>query len=145
MNKLQSFKAFLTYRKAVRLANKKHSEDGHRYYVLPNIDTKIFLIVTDRKNFRRIRAKGYIDQNMKMEDVFNACFYYTSQADGSGRNITQDELKVKQVKYQLWYDDRLKKIPAERKARRKELKEAKRKAKERRKEYERKQSSLRKH
>jgi len=138
MNKLQSLKAYLMYRKAVKMANKKHEEDGHRYFVLPNIDTKIFLIVTDRKNFRKIRQKGYIDSNMKMEDVFNACFYYTSQADGGGRNITQDELKVKQIKYQFWYETRLKRLPAERKARRFAEKEAKRKAEQRRKEYERK-------
>ena len=122
------------YRKAVKAANDKHREDGHRYFVLPNIDTKIFLIVTDRKNFRKLRMKGYIDSTMKMEDVFNACFYYTPQADGGGKNMTQEELAAKQIKYQIWYDRRLKRLPAERKARRAAEKEAKRKAKERIKE-----------
>ena len=130
MNRLQSFKAYLMYRKAVKAANDKHGEDGHRYFVMPNIDRKIFLIVTDRKNFRRLRMKGYIDPDMKMEDVFKTCFYYTPQSDGKGRNLTEDELKIKQVRYQLWYDGRLKQIAAARKARRAAKREARRKGKE---------------
>lgn len=108
----------LIYRKAVRLANERHRKDGHRYFVMPNRDTKIFLIVTDRKNFRGIRKKGYIDRSMKMEDVFKRCFYYTPQANGEGRNITEEELKIKQLAYQVWYEKRIKMIPEEKKRRR---------------------------
>jgi len=135
MNKLQSFKAYLLYRQAVIRANAAHRKDGHRYFVLPNIDTKILLIVTDRKNFRGLRLKGYIDPNMKMEQVFEKCFYYTAQADGKGKNITEEETKVKQIAFQMWYDARLKKLPAERKARRLQEKEIKKHNKEVMKRY----------
>lgn len=145
MNIFQSLRAMLIYRKAVRMANEKHRETGRRYFVMPNVDTKIFLIVTDRKNFRRIRQKRYIDASMKLEDVFKKCFYYTPQANGEGRNITEEELKAKQVAYQLWYQERLKRIPAEKKALRKKIAESNRRHKKlvddykrRKKDYEQK-------
>ena len=120
MNRLQSYKAYLMYRKAVLMADKKHRETGNRYFVLPNLDEKVFLIVTDRKNFRILRRKGYIDHNMKIDDVFKACFYYTPQKDGLGKNLTEDELKVKQLHYQVWYGKRVAQIAAARKRRRRE-------------------------
>jgi len=110
MNKFHQIKSYLMYRWAVIMAEKQHRKDGHRYFVLPNIDKKIFLLVTDRANFRILRRKGYISPTMRMEDVFKKCFYYTNQKDGKGRVMTEEELKARQVAYQMWYADRLKKI-----------------------------------
>lgn len=108
----------LIYRRAVQMANRAHEKTGARYFVMPNISTKILLIVTDRKNFRGLRAKHYIDSSMRMEDVFKRCFYFTPRGDEEGL-ITEDELKKKQIEYQLWYQKRLHEIPNERKAQRK--------------------------
>lgn len=119
MNRLQSEIAFLTYRKAIMIAEKAHKETGRRYFVLPNIDTKIKLIVTDRKNFRELQRKHYISQSLKMNDIFNLCFYHT--ADKSEKNgLTEEKLKEKQIMYQDWYDQRLANLPEERKIRRQE-------------------------
>lgn len=101
----------LIYRRAVKLANRAHAETGARYFVLPNVDSKILLIVTDRKNFRGLRQKHYIDPQMKMDDVFDKCFYYTPRSDGEGL-ISEAELKVKQIAYQIWYEERLKNVAA---------------------------------
>lgn len=123
------------YRQAVKMANREHKKTGRRYFVMPNTDTRIFLIVTDRKNFRQIRQKGYIDPNMKLEDVFNRCFYYTAQKDGAGKNITEDELKIKQIAYQMWYEERLGKMPHDRKVRAEASRKARRNLREMKRKY----------
>jgi len=102
------------YRQAVIKADKAHAKTGRRYYVMPNVDTHIMLIVTDRKNFRGLRSKGYIDANFKWEEARNKCFYFTPYKDGT-EGITEDELKARQIAYQFWYNARLAAIPEEKK------------------------------
>ena len=107
MNGFVKFYAFLQYRRAVQMADKAHEENGARFYVMPNARGKIRLIVTDRKNFRRLRMKHYIDSNVKMEDVLQHCFYYTPYASGDGA-ITEAETSAKLARYYAWVDRRRK-------------------------------------
>ena len=109
MNKFQEFKAYLMYRKAVMMATKAHKETGKRYFVLPNYDKKIHLVVADIKNFKRLRLKGYIHPDIKVNNLYKLSFYYTPNVHG-GKVITENELKEKQVRYQDWYSSRLSEI-----------------------------------
>ena len=94
------------YRKAVMMATKAHKETGKRYFVLPNHDKKIHLVVADIKNFKKLRLKGYIHPDIKVNNLYQLSFYYTPNVHG-GRVITETELKEKQVRYQDWYSGRL--------------------------------------
>lgn len=82
------FSDYLRYRKAVQMADDAHAKDGDRYYVMPSNQKKQkgkpTLIVMDRKNFRKLRQKGYIDRRANMRDVVNECFYCTPYANGNG-------------------------------------------------------------
>lgn len=109
MNKFQEFKAYLMYRKAVMMATKAHKETGKRYFVLPNYDKNIHLVVTDIKNFKRLRLKGYIHPDIKVNNLYKLSFYYTPNVHG-GKVISENELKEKQVRYQDWYSARLSEI-----------------------------------
>ena len=94
MNIFKKFKAFLRFREAVKLADKAHKQNGQKYYVLPQADGK--LIVTDRKNFRGLRRKGYISRSISLPSVASHCVYCTPDARGRGG---VDDLKQKFNEY----------------------------------------------
>jgi len=117
MNRYQSFRAYLIYRRAAAMAEKAHKKEGGRYFVLPCASEKRFLIVTDRKNFRILQRKHYIDSGWNLDDVRNRAFYYT--ADRGGNNAPTDEvLKTRQFIYQYWFGVRIEEIRLARKGRR---------------------------
>ena len=63
-NPITKLRDYLRYSEAVKKADEAHAKDGDRYYVVPsnNKDGKILLLVMDRKNFRRLKFKGYINK-----------------------------------------------------------------------------------
>lgn len=75
------FRDYLRLRAAKRMADEQHAKDGDRYYVVPN--TKGQLLVMDRKNFKKLKQKGYIDRGTTLNDIRRGAFYYTPYANGS--------------------------------------------------------------
>lgn len=119
MNIFVSIYAWLQYREAVRRADKAHAECGNRYYVMPNAGGKIKLIVTDRKNFRQMRLKHYIDSSVKMDDVTMKCFYFTP--DRQEKNAIDDFMRdIKLRMYYEWYEKRRARDIRDRKRKRKD-------------------------
>ena len=88
-------------REACRQADEKHLAGGGRFYVLGTTDGK--LIVTDKKNYRGLKRKGYIDRNATTQDALNECFYFTPFKDGHGY-ITKETLAIKRKQYLSWCD-----------------------------------------
>lgn len=82
MNIYRKFKAWLQLRDAVRQADKAHGESGDRFFVLPAAGGK--LIVTDRRNFRILKRKHYIDKSKTVSDMERGCFYATPGKGGTG-------------------------------------------------------------
>lgn len=78
---IHHFIDYLKLRKAIITADELHAKDGDRYYVMPGSDGK--LIIMDRKNFKRLKLKHYIDQKVTLNDLRRECFYHTPYADGS--------------------------------------------------------------
>ena len=99
MNILKKFKAYLQLRDAVQKADSAHAKNGARYYVVNGANGK--LVVMDRKNFRLLKRKHYIDSDVTMNDLALGCFYYTPQRDGSGC-ISNSEAIIRRVKYFDW-------------------------------------------
>jgi glutaredoxin-related protein len=99
MNIFIKFKAFLQLREAVKKADKAHEEDGERYYVLPTNDGK--LIVMDRKNFRILKKKHYINRNSNIRDLVEECFYCTPYRDGS-MFLTEKAIEMKRQQFYSW-------------------------------------------
>lgn len=99
MNIFKKFKCYLRLREAVIKADKAHSESGARYYVLPA--TGGTLIVTDRKNFRLLKQKGYIRRNVTITDLVSHSFYFTPYKDGS-RGLSADYAVEKRKNYYDW-------------------------------------------
>lgn len=124
MNIFIRFYAFLTFRYAVQKAQKYYLENKRRYYVCPNSDSKVRLIVTDRKNFRGLRNKGYISQDYKMQEAYEMCFYCTPHADGKGA-MSEVERRQRAKRYFEWYEEQRPVVKAKRKALRKEVRKRK--------------------
>lgn len=84
-NPITKFIDYLRYREAVKKAEKAHRETGERYYVMPaSGTTKPALIIMNRDNFRKLRKKHYINNNAKVRDLLNECFYCTAYPNGDG-------------------------------------------------------------
>lgn len=103
MNVFRKWVAYLQLREAVIRADRAHEENGARYYVLPwqTTDGKPKLIIMDRKNFRILRSKHYISRNVRMNDLWVECFYFTPRANGEGR-ITEELRKRKVTQFLAW-------------------------------------------
>lgn len=101
MNKIRKLIAYLRYREAVKQADKAHQETGERYYVMPYGDGK--LIIVDRKNFRSLKNKHYIDHKVKVRDLLAECFYFTPYRNGNGY-IDDVARKVKLESYYSYID-----------------------------------------
>jgi hypothetical protein len=82
-NFIRHFIDYLKLRKAINTADELHAKDGDRYYVMPGSDGK--LVIMDRRNFKRLKLKHYINKNATLNDLRRECFYHTPYADGSDR------------------------------------------------------------
>lgn len=71
----RKFKANLQLNEAIRQADAAHAATHERYFVMPGANGK--LIIMDRFNFRRLRMKHYIGNNVNISDLFRECFYHT--------------------------------------------------------------------
>lgn len=94
--------AQVKYDRAVKMANKAYEETGHMHFVIPNRNGKIVLVVMDRKNFRSIRDKGYIDKNARMLHLYATCVYHTPNAKGEN-GMTADAISWRKRKFISWY------------------------------------------
>ena len=101
MKLYRRFKAYLALRDAINRADNAHLDGGGRYYVLGTADGK--LIVTDKKNFRGLKRKGYIDRNATTQDALDECFYFTPFKDGHGA-INDTIMRNKRQQYLAWCD-----------------------------------------
>lgn len=75
MNAFKKFKAYLTLRSAIQLAEEQYCKDMDRYYVVHDIRGK--LIVMCRKDFKYLKRKHIISERARITDVIRECFYYT--------------------------------------------------------------------
>lgn len=99
LNLIRKFKSYLIYREAVAKAETLHSETGDRQFVIPSPDGS--LIIVDRRNFRLLKRKGYIEKDVRISDLIISSFYYTS--DRSGRYpIPEHEIEIRKQKFYLW-------------------------------------------
>ena len=91
------FVDYLRYREAVNQANKAYQKTGHRHYVMPYIKKKggkPELVITNRKNFRILKQKGYINRKATVFNLVDECFYCTPYANGNGY-LDKETLKQK--------------------------------------------------
>ena len=100
MDLFQRLKSNLMYREAVRKADKAHADDGNRYYVLPNAEGK--LLIMDKKNFRILKRKHYINSKATVQDLLDECFYFTPYCNGECA-ITKEIMALKKKQYLSWY------------------------------------------
>lgn len=108
MNVFQKLKASLRLNKAVEKAEQAHRETGERYYVMPSVGSKGYLVIMDRYNFRKLKQKGYITRNAFVRDLERECFYFTPYRDGLSA-ISPGIEKLKREQYFSWYEDAVKK------------------------------------
>lgn len=99
MNIFVKFMAYVRLQEAIRLADNQHRNNGQRFYVMPAADGK--LIIMDRKNFRGLKRKHYINGNATQRDLLVECFYFTPTRDGNGA-ITPEQLRLKTAQYYAW-------------------------------------------
>lgn len=95
------FKASLRLREAVRKADKAHSENGQRYYVMPTSGTSGQLVIMDRENFRKLKQKGYINRNTFVNNLKQECFYCTPYRNGMGA-LSPEVIAIKRKNYINW-------------------------------------------
>lgn len=102
MNIFARFKDYLLLREAVRKADNAYEKTGNRYYVTGSMDGK--LVVMDRKNFRKLKQKGYISRDARISDLIIQSFYFTPYALGDGR--MSEDVRKKMIKsYYKWRED----------------------------------------
>lgn len=91
MNIFKKFKAYLRFREAIRQADKAYVNTNQRHYVLPTPDG--MLIIMNRKNFRELKRKGYIDRRAYVLGLENGCLYCTPYGNGTRgmNNETREE------------------------------------------------------
>ena len=103
MNIVKKFFASLRLREAIKVADKAHKENGQRYYVMPVYGSGGKLMVVDRKNFRLMKQKHYINRDARVFDLVRECFYCTAYRNGDQYlNAEARRHKVKQ--YFAWVD-----------------------------------------
>lgn len=99
MNIFRKFKAYLQLRDAVKKADELHAKHGERFYVVNGSDGQ--LVIMNRKNFRLLKRKHYIDADVTMKDLAMGCFYFTPQRDGQGA-IGNAEAILRRMKFYEW-------------------------------------------
>lgn len=102
MNIFRKIKAYLRYKEAVRKAENAHAMTGERYYVLP-IGNESKLMVMDRKNFRKLKFKGYMSRDLHVTNLEKECFYCTSYRNGKDR-LPEDIASLKRKQYYHWVE-----------------------------------------
>lgn len=103
MNIFKKIKASLRLREAVRKADKAHSENGQRYYVMPTSGTSGQLVIMDRNNFRKLKQKHYINYNTFVRDLEVECFYCTPYRNGMGE-LHPAVIAKKRKQYYSWLE-----------------------------------------
>lgn len=83
------------------MADEAHKMNRQKYYVLPTPDNK--LIVTDRKNFRELRRKRYINRNATVTQLRTHSLYHTPDAREMG-GVPAEFLRLKFNDYVRWLD-----------------------------------------
>lgn len=94
-------KASLRYYEAVRKADKAHSKNGNRYYVMPTTGTSGQLVIIDRNNFRKLKLKHYINNSSFVRDIEIECFYCTPYRNGMGA-LSPTVIAQKRKQYFSW-------------------------------------------
>ena len=95
-NLFSKFRDYLVYREAVRLADAQHEKNHSRYYVVPSKSGK--LMVVDRKNFRILKRKHYVNSTATLKDMEIECFYHTPHGNESGK-LSHQDIAFKRRKY----------------------------------------------
>lgn len=103
MNIFKKIQASLRLREAVRQADKAHSENGQRYYVMPTSGTSGQLVIMDRNNFRKLKQKHYIKYSTFVRDLEIECFYCTPYRNGMGA-LSPKYIALKKKQYYSWLD-----------------------------------------
>lgn len=104
MNIFKKLRASLRLREAIKKAEQAFKETGERYYVMPTASYKGELIIMDRRNFRKLKQKGYISHDVRVTDLERECFYCTSYRNGDG--VLPDSIvAIKRKEYYKWLDN----------------------------------------
>lgn len=103
MNIFRRIHASLRLREAVRQADKAHSENGHRYYVMPTSVTNEQLVIMDRDNFRKLKQKHYLPSKVSVKDLERECFYCTPYRNGTG-GLSREDMEKKRSQYLAWIE-----------------------------------------
>ena len=98
LNIFKKIKASLRLCEAVRQADKAHSENGQRYYVMPTSGASGQLIIMDRANL-----KNYVSHNTFVKDLEQECFYCTPYRNGAGE-LSAEEVILKKKQYFSWLE-----------------------------------------
>ena len=98
MNIFKKMQAALRMREAVRQAQEAHQKTGERYYIMPTSGISGELMIVDRKNFRKLKQKGYINRNTSVASLVRICFYATPYRTGIG------EIPVRNENYMSWVE-----------------------------------------
>jgi hypothetical protein len=94
MNIFKKFKAYLRFREAVRQADNAYTQTNQRHYVLPTPDG--MLIIMNRKNFRGLKRKGYIDRRAYVLGLEEGWLYCTPYGNGKrGMDDTTKQMRYK--------------------------------------------------
>ncbi len=79
------FVDYLRYQTAIERAESEHNKQGKRFYVMPVTESKTpKLIIMDRKNFRMLKSKKYIDHKACLHTLMQESVYFTAHGNGSG-------------------------------------------------------------
>lgn len=103
MNIFKKFRASLRLFEAIRQADKAYEETGERHYVMPTSGKSGQLIIMDRRNFRKLKHKGYITKNANIGDLEKECFYCTPYRNGEGA-MPDMVVRMKKQEYFKWID-----------------------------------------
>ncbi|MGN0032432.1 MAG: hypothetical protein ACI358_01430 [Candidatus Limimorpha sp.] len=103
MNIFKKIKASVRFREAVIMADKAHTENGQRYYVMPTSGTSGQLVVMDRNNFRKLKRKQYINSKKFVRDLEAECFYCTPYRNGACV-LSEEEVVLKRSQYFSWLE-----------------------------------------
>ena len=101
MNPLKKLYYSLRLNEAIKKADQASRLNRRRYYVLPCAPKK--LMVIDRNNFRRLKAKHYIPHNAMTQHLLAESFYHTPSAVGTC-SLTKQEILVKKQQYLRWIE-----------------------------------------
>lgn len=86
---------------AISKADTAFATTGERHYVMP-VQGSRKLVLVDRRNFRILRRKGYINSKATVTDMISECFYHTPYRDGSGI-IPPSIAAAKRQAYLRWF------------------------------------------